>query len=95
MSGRICRKLKELNIEKTFTYTDLLGCSPSEFETYLLELMTNGMTFDNYGEWEIDHIVPFSHFDFNKMTDIKKCCHHSNLQPLWQSENRSKFNKII
>ncbi len=53
--------------------------------------MKEGMTYENYGEWEVDHILPFSGFDFNK---IRECCHYTNLQPLWYEENRKKSNKI-
>ena len=95
LSNRIYKKLKELQIKKNFKYTEILGCTIDEFELYLLGNMKEDMNFDNYGEWEIDHIIPFSHFDFNKIEDIKKCCHYSNLQPLWKLENRQKSNKII
>ena len=94
LSTRINEKLKELEIDREFTYTQILGCSINEFENYLLNKMIAGMTYDNYGEWEVDHILPFSSFDFHNLEDIKKCCHHSNLQPLWKQDNRFKSNKI-
>ena len=60
---------------------------------YLQNKFKPNMTFDNYGEWEVDHIVAFSKFDFNNEEDIKTCCNYQNLQPLWLSENRKKYNK--
>jgi hypothetical protein len=53
------------------------------------------MSYDNYGEWEVDHIIPISNFDFNKDSDIKNCCYYTNLQPLWLPDNRKKYNKLI
>ena len=84
-----------MGIKREFTYTQILGCKVKEFEEYLLKKMTEGMSYDNYGEWEVDHILPFSSFDFHNLEEIKKCCHYTNLQPLWQTDNRKKSNKII
>ena len=57
--------------------------------------MKEGMTFDDYGEWEVDHIVPFSYFDFTKFNEIHICYNYNNLQPLWKPENREKGNKLL
>ena len=54
------------------------------------------MTIDNYGLWEIDHIIPRSFFKYRspRNKQFKKCWALENLQPLWKSENRKKGNKI-
>jgi hypothetical protein len=51
------------------------------------------MSWDNYGSWHIDHIIPLS--SAKNIEEISKLCHYSNLQPLWASNNLSKGNKII
>lgn len=94
LSTRIRNEFARLGIKRTFKYTDVLGCSITEFEEYLLKNMKDGMSFDNYGEWEVDHIIPFSHFNFHIFSDIITCCDYQNLQPLWKIENRQKYNKI-
>jgi len=53
------------------------------------------MSWGNYGEWEIDHIIPMSHF---KITSIdcegfKKCWALSNLRPYWKCDNRSENDR--
>jgi len=57
------------------------------------------MTWDNYGRngWHIDHIIPISFFEFKSVndTEFKYCWNLNNLQPLWESENISKGNKLI
>lgn len=95
LSSRLRRKLEELNIRRTFKYTEMLGCTIQEFEKHLLGKMEDGMTFDNYGEWEVDHIKAFSSFDFNNLDNIAKCCNYENLRPLWQFDNRSKGDKLL
>ena len=49
------------------------------------------MSWDNYGEWHIDHKKPIS--AFHKDTPphiINSLC---NLQPLWEIDNLKKSNK--
>jgi hypothetical protein len=54
-----------------------------------------GMSWDNYGKngWEIDHIEPLFNFDLTNRDEFLKANHHSNLQPLWVSQNRGKGSK--
>ena len=54
-----------------------------------------GMSWSNYGKWEIDHIKPCASFDLSKPREQRKCFHYTNLQPLWKLENRSKNDRII
>ena len=51
------------------------------------------MTWDNYGSWELDHIVPLGSAEDD--IHLIELCHFSNIQPLWASENRAKNNKIL
>lgn len=52
------------------------------------------MSWENYGEWEVDHIVPLK-YNNPSLKEIIKILHYTNTQPLWTSENRSKKNKYI
>jgi hypothetical protein len=53
------------------------------------------MSWGNYGQWHIDHIIPLSSFNLLEEQQFKIACHYTNLQPLWAKENLSKGNKII
>ena len=72
---------------------ELLGCTTQELIDYLQSQFLDGMTWDNYGEWEIDHIKPCAAFDLRKKKEQRKCFHYTNLQPLWGDENRAKADK--
>lgn len=67
-----------------------LGCSIEEFKNYLESLFQPSMTWDNYGEWHIDHIKPLDSFDLMDREQLKIACHYSNLQPLWAEDNIRK-----
>jgi hypothetical protein len=71
-----------------------LGCSPSRLIEVLEEKMTEGMSWSNCGQWHIDHIIPLAKCDLRRPCDAAACCHHSNLQPLWASDNCRKGDQM-
>jgi hypothetical protein len=73
----------------------MLGYSITEAMEHIAELFLDDMSWDNHGEWELDHILPISSFDLSNVVEQKKCFHYSNLQPLWSSDNKRKYNKIL
>jgi len=74
---------------------ELLGCSKEHLEHHLEAQFTDGMTLENYGEWQIDHIQAVSRFDHNEPEQVAVCWHYTNLQPMWAEDNIIKSNKII
>lgn len=73
--------------------TELLGCSISHLKSWLEFWMKPGMTWENHGEWHIDHKKPCASFDLTKLEEQKKCFHYTNLEPLWAHDNLSKGAK--
>ncbi len=74
----------------------LVDFTENQLRMHLEKQFKFGQTWHNYGEWEIDHIIPISVFNFKKPEDIdfKRCWALKNLRPLWQRDNRIKNNKI-
>lgn len=93
MRTGICRSLKSGKGEQhweslvEFTLDDLIVHLEAQF--------TEGMSWDNYGEWHIDHRRPISSFGFASSDgpDFKKCWSLENLQPLWEKDNMRKGAK--
>jgi len=79
---------------------ELTGCSIDDLKDYLQALFydANGceMDWNNYGKhgWHVDHIQPMSSFDLNDEDELRTACHFSNLQPLWQLDNKEKGDKL-
>jgi hypothetical protein len=93
----IYQVLKENNLEKNGHYFEILGYTPEELILHLENQFKDGMTWDNYGDFHIDHIIPISSFNIQEIGDeeFMKCWSLSNLQPMWGEENIKKSNKII
>jgi len=92
LRSRLSKAIK--NNFKTGSAVRDLGCSIEELKRHLESQFAEGMSWDNYGKWHIDHIKPLSSFNLTKAEELKKACHFSNLQPLWAKDNLKKGNKI-
>jgi len=93
--GGALRKKQNIKHKRTL---ELLNCSVDFLKKYIEKKFnttknTKGMTWDNYGEWHIDHIRPCANFDLSKEEEQKKCFNYKNLQPLWAKDNLSKNDK--
>lgn len=91
MNSRMRIFMKSQNITKKNKTFEIVGCSPEELKEHLENQFKNGMTWDNQGEWHIDHIIPLS--SGNTEEEIIKLCHYTNLQPLWAIDNMKKGSK--
>ena len=72
---------------------EILGISYEEFKVYMERQFEKGMSWDNHGEWHIDHIIPLATAQCE--SDVIKLNHYTNLQPLWAKDNLSKGSKIL
>lgn len=90
---RIRKALKNRYLKKNNLTTEILGCEVSFAVTYLESKFKKGMTWLNFGEWEIDHIIPLA--SAKTTQELYVLFHYSNLQPLWKQENRDKSDKIL
>jgi len=70
-----------------------IGYSSSDLVRNIESKFSEGMTWDNYGEWHIDHKKPISAFIQEGITDPKVINALDNLQPLWAIENLKKGAK--
>lgn len=71
---------------------DFIGCSTDMLRSHIESMFKDGMNWNNYGEWHIDHIIPLD--CANDMDEVYTLCHYSNLQPLWWYDNLKKSSKM-
>ncbi|GAH08617.1 unnamed protein product, partial [marine sediment metagenome] len=71
-------------------------CSVKFLITQLEKQFEEGMTWKNYGResgcWNMDHRRCYDSFRLKDIENQRKCCHWTNLQPMWKPENRAKSN---
>lgn len=75
---------------------DLLDYSIEELRAHLERQFLKGMTWDNFGEWHVDHIVPMASFTIAGPYDpeLRRAWALANLRPLWGRDNMSKGAKV-
>jgi hypothetical protein len=68
-----------------------LGCSIEFLKQYIESKFYSNMTWDNWGKvWELDHIVPLSHFDLTDREQFLKAVNYTNFQPLIIKDHQKK-----
>ena len=90
--GGIRQSLIYKGARKTNTTFSTLDYTKYELMEHIESQFTDGMSWDNMGDWHIDHIRPVSSFSYTSTDceDFKKCWALNNLQPLWAKDNMSK-----
>lgn len=77
-------------------WENLVGYTLQDLINHIDLLLNDGMTWENYGEWHIDHITPKSWFKYDT-TDhpaFIECWALTNLQPKWKVDNIRKGNRF-
>lgn len=91
IASRVYAAFKGQGYSKNTITQKMIGCSWVELQEHIQAQFTKDMTWDNYGDWQIDHIIPLgSSIDKDEMI---KLCHFINLQPMWKEDNLAKKNK--
>ena len=83
--------LRRSLVKKQNSTQKMLGYTWEQLKQRLECQFTNGMSWDNYGEWHVDHKKPVSMFEIDAPAHtINALC---NLQPLWATTR--KINGVI
>lgn len=75
---------------KNWRTATILGYTPDELRLHIESQWQDGMSWENYGEWHIDHIKSIKQHLNEGIDDIKIINALTNLQPLWAFDNLSK-----
>jgi hypothetical protein len=85
------RMFKSTQIKKCYKTSEILGYTTKDLKEHLEKQFTDGMSWDNYGKWHIDHVKPISLA--TTLGEGIVLSQLDNLQPLWGIDNLIKGNK--
>ena len=89
--GLIGVSIKNQGYTKKSKTSIILGVSFEEFKIHIENLFQEGMTWENHGEWHLDHRIPISWGENEE--EVIKLNHYLNFQPLWAEDNMIKGNR--
>jgi len=92
LRSRTYKAFKAKGYKKNSKTQEMLGVDWEVCKAHIERQFIKGMSWDNQGDWHIDHIIPLA--SANTEEELKKLCHYSNLQPLWAFDNLMKSDKI-
>ena len=92
LRARTSLAFKSKGYKKESKTAKTLGASYRIVKKHLERQFTDGMNWENYGEWHVDHIIPLA--SANTKDELINLCHFRNLQPLWAADNFSKGCRI-
>lgn len=72
----------------------LVGCSFDQLLGLMEFHFLPGMSWENYGQWHVDHIKPCAIFNLSDPAQQQECFHYSNLQPMWGEDNMRKGARV-
>lgn len=90
--SRVNEALKSKGVRKSMSSNELVGCTWAELVVHLERQFFPGMSWDNRGEWHIDHIVPVA--NAKTFEGLVPLLHFTNLRPLWAKDNLKKSSKF-
>ena len=90
MLSNLRKRLREFFRQKKGRSSVLFGCTPIALRAHISALFSEGMSWENYGTWHVDHIQPCCSFDLTDTAQRHACFNWSNLRPLWAKENIEK-----
>jgi hypothetical protein len=92
LRSRTYYAFKNKGYSKNTKTQEMLGVDWEVAKQHIENKFSDGMNWDNQGEWHIDHNIPLASAKTEQ--ELKQLCHYTNLRPLWAVDNISKGAKL-
>ena len=95
MKNNLRSRMSELlKTKDVSSKSEMFGCTGVFLQRHIEAQFTKGMTWANYGQWHVDHIIPCAAFDHSNPDQVRQCWNWQNLRPLWAADNLAKSDTI-
>lgn len=101
VNGTICNRVRsriavalKRGDTKSARTMELIGCTIQTLRAHLENYFKPGMSWDNVGDWEIDHVLPLAMFDLSDPEQQKTAFNWRNQRPEWKKDNRLKSDFV-
>lgn len=88
----IKESFRSRGFRKSGKSASILGCDVEFFRSWIASQFLPGMSYENHGDWHIDHYIPISFAKTEEEVIILN--HYSNLRPIWGRDNLKKRNTL-
>ncbi len=88
-----CRLYKSIKFGCTDRkWKNVLGYGTEELKIHIEKQFKKGMSWNNYGKWQLDHIIPKRYFIYENFNDIglRICWCLDNIRPEWSELNNKR-----
>lgn len=88
---------RSLRTKRSASWEGHVGYTIEDLIRHLERQFYHGMSWQNYGSWHVDHILPVACFSFRNVRDpeFTECWALTNLRPAWARENQQKNDKRL
>lgn len=94
-SGMLKRTLKATNSTKDTRTYEMLGYCNEQLKKSIESKFLEGMSWDNYGDWHVDHAIPITRFIKDGIEDPAIINALDNLIPMWAEHNKEKSERTL
>ena len=94
LRSRSSKAFNSQNSRKTNKTFDLLGCSHSFFQRWIIHQLYGNLTIGKIvSVWQIDHFLPMASINFSDENDMKQCFNWIILRPMYSNEKRKQLEE--
>jgi hypothetical protein len=95
-SNQVAGAIMASKSQKSGRSIKYLGCSIRFFKLWIESKFESWMTWENHGQWHIDHIIPLCTIKSAADDEaIRSLLHYSNLRPISAHENLTKQRRQL